>query len=336
MFPARRQFNIAADHFDFPGAVAELYDTYPQLRDKTFFVNVGDFTLVHPGIHTLGYNIRSRQKLVDTNEKFKKLRNSCCYTYDDKRFVFLYAENDRTSILGGRASSLHQNHFTLDHEAAHAVIPSAHYNGVDTINFAETVADAFAVIRHYQKFGLQSTALDDLPRQRALYAFFRPETNAPLGHFTANVVEKIIQMREGLNIPNLSPDETIKLALHFAQTFRIAPGVLQEWNQTTFEKTITKFRQPDDDSARSDEGLRLLADAVLNTTSPLIAKWGYRVLDGLLNGEITKVPRKGMPEFIIPALEGFHWKDVAIQLRQRKENYQTMITQSAVFTSYKK
>lgn len=98
--------------------------------------------------------------------------------------------------------------YVLDHEIGHHVVKNGLGSG---FHLGESAADAFATLRHIQRFG----------RETDFFKFSAKATSIVLGtspiHYTSNVFERVRQMSEEMDIASLSLAETAELAAQVAQ-----------------------------------------------------------------------------------------------------------------------
>lgn len=113
---------------------------------------------------------------------------------------------------------------TLDHELAHLTLkdgmgpeeegtPGAAAQAL----LAESIADAYALLRYYQRHGIDSAAEDfgcGSPLNRAVNLLLYDDT----AHFTTFVTQAITEQRGDLNLKTLTPAETGELAWRLAVT----------------------------------------------------------------------------------------------------------------------
>ena len=103
--------------------------------------------------------------------------------------------------------------FDLDHEIGHHVLK----NGDGSIpgvpqQLAESVADAYAMLRHIQSFGKDTHFARDYAAAGAMRAVLCADTD----HYTSDAVERVIRMSKETDISGLSLRETAVLAEQIA------------------------------------------------------------------------------------------------------------------------
>jgi hypothetical protein len=108
--------------------------------------------------------------------------------------------------------------FTMDHELAHlGVKDGMSGNSFEDVVLAECVADAYALIRHFQRFGD-----DSVPRHQYVDPFSRLMAmvmGQDLSHFTTFVLDEIIKRKDEIDFSKLDEKQTENLAWRFAMKF---------------------------------------------------------------------------------------------------------------------
>ena len=110
--------------------------------------------------------------------------------------------------------------FTMDHELGHLVIKKPAMKGENKqyrTLVDENIADAFAVIRHYQRSGMKSDyhPLIIDPWARAAGLVLHGDTT----HFTTTMHEEIDKLKGKIDYSALSPQQTIELARRFGTAY---------------------------------------------------------------------------------------------------------------------
>ncbi len=118
--------------------------------------------------------------------------------------------------------------FFLDHEIGHAVtmpdIKISQHLSQDVRQYMECIADSYAMIKHYQRYGEDSPMGEYWSAVRNVTAVMVPETV----HWTTEAMEKIIYMNQQGLIKDLSPRESIDLAVEIADG--VSFGLDEEYN----------------------------------------------------------------------------------------------------------
>jgi hypothetical protein len=100
---------------------------------------------------------------------------------------------------------------TFEHEAGHLVVPTGFHS-----RFKEASADAFSALRMIQREG--DSAIGSISHVSATRAHdFITKDNQLSYYLTTPVIDKIIEDNKKYDFKSLSPEDTAKLAAHYAQ-----------------------------------------------------------------------------------------------------------------------
>ena len=173
--------------------------------------------------------------------------------------------------------------FILDHELAHLVIKDPPLEGENRqykSTIKEAIADAYAMIRHYQRYGTKSThqnsIIDPWARAGAL------TLNKDTLHFSTFMLDEIIKRRNVIDFSSLSPQQTAELAKRFAVEYTPASSVV---NRAV--KKLKPVQGAYDRSPGSDEWLKVLAQITLDPNNDYCTfKLCKKILEGYLDGRI--------------------------------------------------
>jgi len=158
----------------------------------------------------------------------------------------------------------------FDHELGHMVVKRGMGNDAHQPQMCESVADAFASIRNFQRFGQKPEALSSYSGMRA-YEFFLGQES----HLTTTVVDGIRLDAESVKFMSLSPAETAALAEEYAKNLSPATQELVEARRV-YRAVI---------EAQEKDGLdcEALAKTMLQQPANSLAfKLGARALDYLV------------------------------------------------------
>lgn len=280
----KKTFKAAAApaHFDFHAAVAEAYAQNLEMANSVYFVDISKGQVAHPDPDTL------REVLAfisdsDAGKKFLQpqiqdcLKNkaSYCHFGGASNFVYIYTGDDRQQFFSPRVSRAQEMTFIFDHEFAHAHIQSG---GSDNRFLAETTADAYALIRHIQRFGGNTPLATEVVATRARDTAFRPNG---IFNFSCAALEYIVQNPDKIDYAALTPAQTSALAETIAQQH--APdGPLLKRLHSAFNP-LHQNGSPE-----------TLAKISLETKDADVLKWSATVLKALLNKSI--LPPQDQPE----------------------------------------
>lgn len=307
--------------FDYDAAVAEIFDMYPQAREKVHFYDLTKSRFVDPDPRAvqeacadLADHEPSRIKFMKYAQMYKAEGNSAViYALPRGRCVMLSTGSNRISLLG-KNTPVHQDiYFVLDHELGHVL---AEHGGrsTDSHTMHECVADSFSALRHIQRFGADSPSIEQLLLSRAqrlvsLTGMRHSE------HFTSFTLEKLLDVKNHVDIERLTPQQTLDLATRIALTH--TP------NDTTVLKTATAFKnfQIALDSGDGD-ALHKLVHIVIGTKDNAVFKWGAPVLRGYMNGTLGDTTN-GKKKIIIPKTDfsSPYWRRVDRILTRKEFNF---------------
>ncbi len=134
--------------------------------------------------------------------------------------------------------------FVLDHELAHCSIKDGFARATSSRDYsillAESVADAYALIRHYQRFGVDNDSKDKYvsPGGRA--------DNFILGgdsmHFTSFILDAIAKRKHVIDFDKLDAKQTADLARRFALEYMPPKKVLDDltWEFSAIRSAFKK------------------------------------------------------------------------------------------------
>lgn len=107
--------------------------------------------------------------------------------------------------------------YVLDHELGHAItLLTIDKQSMKTSSFgnkAECEADAYAMIRHYQRYGSQSSFPEYVRDLRNMNAVHKMDVT----HWTSRAVQKVIDLNKQGKLQNLTPQQARDLAVKIAQ-----------------------------------------------------------------------------------------------------------------------
>lgn len=179
---------------------------------------------------------------------------------------------------------------TLDHELAHLTIRGGDNagGGLDDILLAECIADAYALLRHYQRFGTDAPLTSPCanPLARADNMIFHNDRF----HATTFMLQEIIARKDQIDVAHLTPQQTADLARSFALAYAPSAALVQDVYDAL--KPVRTAAAP-----RLENGMRALVDIVLapacdDATFRLGAFWLTAVLETrtLPNGKPLHLP----------------------------------------------
>ncbi len=312
---AREEFNQTASRqdpavFDFEREVAQAWRDFPEAKGKILFFDASaGVKLVHPAEAVEKKEAECLIKSLDNVQSRVKRhaswhgRNSFCQPYaDGSRFLFLYMEKHAHDVVDRAAPLAQETTFIFDHELAHAVVPDGLGAG---LNRQECIGDAYAVIRHLQRYGADSPTIDAIVANRSFDMIFR-KFGYGRDHFTSPVTEAILAQRYDIDWNSLTPAETAQKAREFV--------LENEMDAETLYALEKNFFKLHDKAKAIEEGktapIRALAKKVLATDSPDVFKYGAAALE-LTIGQQTAA---GL-------LKGKYWDNVRRELAKKHKKF---------------
>ena len=264
--------------FNYEREVREFYRQFPQHRESVYFVETGYDALLGREKGYLEfeelYRMNSFQKCLSE----AKEEGSRVYSFEfsgkrpDFHCVFLNLKDNKSSRLvtyNHKSTSVEQA-FVLDHELGHALCNK----GMKGDHLSECVADAYASIRHVQRFGRDPTFLKTLTDSRALHMVFKRS----MTHFTSPVVKRIIEDNAVFDFSKLSPAQTMQAATRYATRYAVTEkrryGLIYAFQYLAIEEW---GRVPSQQIAGSRSVAQLI-DEVPKVRDSYARSWGAYVL----------------------------------------------------------
>ncbi len=276
--------NTLTESFDFDTAVAEAYEAFPQMANSIFFVDANTRRPIHPDAETqaqltaaLDAPTAFGTALTQDCSQLRGLRQSSCKIFYNNGqpmfFVLLYLEKDMESALDGPQHLRAHQHLAFDHEFAHALIEKA--NGGSTV--CESVADSYAALRHFQRYGTKTGMIETLMQRRAALSF----ANNDVDHFTSPALEEVLSVRKSFDFTQLNPMQVARMAEYIGS--KSAPrGAEKRALTRSFKKLSAAFNEMADDTP-----LRKLANSALTARAAIVGKWGKVALKAFLDNKVA-------------------------------------------------
>jgi len=249
-----------------------------------------------------------RPELVDAFIRKRKKDEGSYAEWDNNlnlSFIF-YSESIKARELDAVPEETEKDiHFILDHELAHLVIKDPALEGEnkqykDTLK--EAIADAYALIRHYQRYGTQSkhrNAIID-PWARAGALTFNRDTV----HFSTFMLDEIVKRKDTIDFTSLTPQQTAELAKRFAVEYTPPSSVVNR-----VLKKLRPVQTAHELSPESDTWLKVLARVTLD---PKNDSYTFKVCKKILRGYLDG--RADMNGLSVNAT-GAYWDDIRKKLR---------------------
>jgi len=296
--------------FDYAREAAAFYKDHPSFRDKIYFVDMtGQGTKVIRPLEDAAAaetKLRSNTFLFNSVARMQKDGFSFCVRVDDFNAIVIDRGASRRGLprLTGAKSPVDiENVYVFDHEVGHLICEDGY--GWMSPNLKESVADAYAVIRHIQRFG-SADGVAAVPAMRAVELAFRNDSGA---HFTTTTAAAIIEDSKRVDFSKFSPDETKALAStyarrHMMQNYRVSA---MYYNFLRFNGGLAKA------AAGDTETLKTFAARIVTTATGDEFTYGSIALKALMAGQVLCDGQH-------IKLSGRGWSKVAKDLDARAED----------------
>lgn len=307
----------------FNAAVKEAVQHYPELKGTFLFVNAGEMTMNHD-LDPRKTALRSEQEIQQfATQMVREAQGGSAFatkieqaglhvmTYNPLPFR-LFTTKDQPYEMEAMA--------TFYHELGHLVAPGAF--GSPTEGLAENVADVFAILKHIQKYGDDSKAIEMGSWARA----WRFVLEGQGDHFTTLSIDAMPKLLEKLDVKALTPAETAALSARVAlqNTPHIEVMATVAHNFRAVKRTIAQ-------TGNVEEGLKALAEITLGDDHAkretyFTFRIGSSALQRFLDGKVgfdaetqkmlfgKQIWRDTSPI----KLEGRYWDDVRDRMAERR------------------
>lgn len=281
--------------FDLDREVAAFYRDYPEQKKKIFFIEAsttpeqlyrGDETDLDEIAELLSTNLDLQKGVQETQVEGSKAQAYLRLGYG---CVLLNPLPSQKNALGYKAGQAVSDAFIFDHETGHLLCEK----GLSDFNLSECIADAYAALRHFQRFGKDTAAIQKLLQRRAVEITFDKTGE----HFTAPVLEKIIADSRKTDFSALTPLQTVIRAQRYAEENALE-AQLVKYITNDFKTPRFKLQEMIKGDFRA---LHALGDFVLKTTIPEEFKWGAVAVRALLDGGLV------FNGICLPKPEGNEW-----------------------------
>lgn len=258
-----------AETFSFTDAVAEAYETYPEIKDKVFFMDPASGDIPHPDpavvqelIDFFTKTEAGRDVMQPIIANCQKHKSSYCHPNDPGGgFVFVYSGADAQRFAGAHSHKT-ELQFIFDHELAHAIVPDGRS---DNPFLAESIADAFATLRHLQRHKGDTAFIEDMMLARATGMAFRK--NGIL-NFSSPVLEKILEDAKTVPFEKFSHTETVSYVTAMAQQYTPDGPALRRLHESFA-------------ALKDQPQLQDLKNIIATTADAQVLTWGKRILQAL-------------------------------------------------------
>lgn len=283
--------------FDFRAAARKAVKDHPEIAKNTIFVDAAndDYIAMPRILAALEEDDDAADELQDTVRTAKRLKTSFSDTIDlgGKKHLHSVVFHSDKHPLYDPANKAIDDIGTFDHETGHVLSPETHGT------LAENTADAYAVIRHVQRFDGQQTDIGYASWKRAVQFIMAGKTS----HLTTFTVDKILIDRDSAGFVSLTPEQTKKIAKEYARLN--TPG------EERLQSLARAFRAARDKKLTAETFRRIAAITLNADTNSDVFYMGARALHAPLhNGSATYNGRK-------VRLNGDEWQDIKARLERK-------------------
>lgn len=271
------------------GLIADFYQEFPAMKDRVFFLTnedgVGTPQAISAKVNALYPNAITTEKLQDYNHgkpavtPFEQAAGKPTLHFVagfdavglvDKNMMFapaLVAERNK------EAFAKYNLVFLIDHELGHLVTAQhtnkashdksftardGHDNNIGNAH-DEAMADAYALIRHVQRFGNDTGYLEYIRDQRAMDLVIKGDA----GHYTSHTIDAVIAAKNEGKFDHLSPQECAKMASDIADQHVLGGRI-----GAKMENTFSRFSKlPTDTPDNLLASIRIVAKEALRSKS---------------------------------------------------------------------
>ncbi|MBI1216692.1 MAG: hypothetical protein GC185_12850 [Alphaproteobacteria bacterium] len=190
----------------------------------------------------------------------------------------------------------------FDHELGHLVVRGGYYS--EDPCFRECAADSFAVLRHIQRYGDKSEAIERAGWRRA----FDFVMSGDAGHFTTLAIDEIAHIKDDLDIAAMTPEQTAKLAMRVSLEHTPHPDITE-----ACAASFAPVRKAMQQTRSLETGMALLAEiALANDSAYYTYKIASRVLKPFIEGKV-QVPGQ--------TFDGKKWEDIRTRMEDRQKQF---------------
>jgi hypothetical protein len=316
--PKRKSFNPAAQKqpafvFDYEAEVEAFYAQFPDYKGKLWFV---DMTPTSAAI------VRGGQEDISKGEgMLKGFLNFSIRRMQPDRQSFAVRDGmtgpaaiviDKAGaraglprLMGATASDDLEALNTYDHEIGHIVTREG-YGRRFGANMGENVGDAFATIRHLQRFGLDAD-IKAFSEMRAVEFVFRRDRG---DHFSTPTVDAILAAAATFDFKKLTPAQTAEAANNFAIAHAPHPALV-----TYVTRALQPVNNKLPDIVKGDmEPLRELGQLLLETDNANVFKWGRTALTAVIEGRV-------LVDGVLIQPKGAEWAALQQKLDAREQQH---------------
>lgn len=304
--------------FDFNEAVQQSLRDYPQLHNNTVFISAAEHPLDTSPLTMHGTTIAklktfAREHFIKQNLSISCEDGSSFALTDTPQSYFALILGDKViPTLEEQPFLMRNKSFFFDHELGHILTKRVEQNSAFPLS--ECSADAFAAIRHIQRFGTDTGVLEHV----AWYRAFKLVDRGQSLHFTTPVIDKIIFDSKTQDFSKLSPLETVELAKKYADDY--TPVFKNIQNVKAEHREFAEA--PDGDMRRK---LSCLASTCLKTSDAFSFYIGSRVFNAFFHPEGKMI--RGQNTSLA---QGQDFRRLQAEILGRSERFQNLLPHQTI------
>lgn len=285
--------------FDFRTAAQKVAKDHPELRRQGLFIDAAndDYICSARVLEQLEEDDEAMDDVKKLTRDARRLKTSFHQSIpiDSKTYIRTVAFYPDKHPLFDPQDRAIDDIGTFDHETGHALHPDC--NTLD----GENTADAYAILRHLQRYHGQKTDIDYAAWKRAV-VFMQTGIST---HLTTFTIDKILIDHQTANFNSLTPKETAAIARDYAR--KHTPRAQQL-------KKLSKDFKPLAGKPLDDKTLRKLADITLKAAPTSDTFYiGHRILAPIADGTPIQMDGKTI------ALKGAYWEKVNAALDKKAQ-----------------
>ena len=302
--------------FNYEWEVSQFFKGREDLLDLITFVSVGPSSAKQVG----GMKVQdiNREHIASTVQRTREAHGACALsggvqlgTGERSGHIFITEPLKKPAVanlLGTDAPEDAHEVFVFDHEVGHLTCK----HGYGYFNLSECVADAYAMIRHFQRFGMDAAYVENVADMRAVGMVFRRESGfrGQGNHFSSPVADAIMRDSKTHDFTALTPFQTVQLAERYALNHAMQSELVRD-TAKEFERFTGRLTEV---AAGDSSVLRELGTYLLTTSHTEAFKWGSRALLAVLDGKVEN--KDG-----VIAPKGAEWQMLRRAIKARQTEY---------------
>lgn len=220
--PSRKQAFAPALSFDFNQVARKAVHDHPEVKKDILFVDATNDNLIATAatMAKLEDDDDAQDELRKTVKLAKRLQTSFAQSImiDSKKTIHAIVFHPDRHPLFDPQDRIIDAIGTIDHELGHVLCPDA-----DRL-MGENVADAYAVLRHLQRFDGQPTDIGYAAWKRAMTFIMAGHTS----HLTTFTIDRILLDSRAADFVSLTPAQTVAIARDYARKHTPSPNVISK------------------------------------------------------------------------------------------------------------